>query len=313
MVPDQPNWSMVSSWIQRLAEAPVAERKELLEHLHGVLVAPWKWKLANDDRIIFVPTGSLYKVPFAALFDQASGKFLIEEHAVGIAPSASQFVAAVERDHRISAKALANVLLVGDPISSDTGQLPPLHGSAREIQFLSHLYGEHATRVLTRAQATPSRVLSLLGGADIAHLAVHAIGDFKDPMRSHLLLSPSGGRSGELSAHDLLRIHLSRTRLVVLAACGSNAGPMSESEGSFSLAYSFLATGVPAVVGSLWLIDDESTARLSILFHQELLHGSDALTALQAAQRKEIAANRPLSDWTWASFQVYGGVEERTP
>jgi CHAT domain-containing protein/tetratricopeptide (TPR) repeat protein len=315
IAPHQVGWPMISSWVQRLREPQIeeVERKALLEQLYGELVAPWKVELDDSDRIIFVPTGELYGVPFAALLDRVSGRFLIEDHAVGVAPSASEFVTAVERDRRMWARPLDSVLLVGDPVRSENHELPPLPGSAREIQSLGLLYHRLDAKILTREQATPRRVLASLGGADIAHLAVHAIGDSKDPMRSRLLLSSFGGDPGELSARDLLRVRLSRTRLVMLAACGSHAGPVSASEGSLSLGYSFLASGVPAVVGSLWMVDDQSTSRISVRLHQELLRGADALTALRTAQREEIARRQSLSNWTWASFQVYGGVEERAP
>ena len=312
MVPDQADWPVIASWIDRL-QSEALGRRVLLAQLFGQLVAPWKETLGEGDRIIFVPTGGLYGVPFAALIDRVSGRFLIEEHAVGVAPSASEFVNAVERDRRMWARPLDSVLLVGDPVRSGNHELPPLPGSAREIQSLGLLYRQLDAKILTREQATPRRVLASLGGADIAHLSVHALGDSKDPMRSRLFLSSFGGDPGELSTRDLLRARLSRTRLVMLAACGSHAGPVSASEGSLSLAYSFLTAGVPAVVGSLWLVDDQSTARLSLRFHQELLRGVDALKALRVAQREEIARRDPLSNWTWASFQVYGGVEERAP
>jgi CHAT domain-containing protein len=315
MSPHQADWQTISFWIQRLQESPgeEADHKALLGQLFGELVAPWKTDLDDSDRIIFVPTGDLYKVPFAALLDQVSGRFLIEDHAVGVAPSASEFVAAVERDHRRSARPAASVLLVGNPVRSSKEGLPPLPAAAGEIQSLKGIYRGRDVQVLTGAEATPGRVLAALGKADIAHLAVHAIDDFEDPTRSRLVLSPSKGDRGELSERELLRTRLSRTRLVVLAACGSHAGPISASEGALSLAYSFLAAGVPAVLGTLQVVDDESTARLSVRFHQELLRGADALSALRTAQREEIAARGPRSNWTWASFQVYGGVEEKVP
>ena len=54
MVPEQPSWPSIISWVQHLREAQVTEqeRTELLEQLYGVLVAPWKEKLKSDDRVI---------------------------------------------------------------------------------------------------------------------------------------------------------------------------------------------------------------------------------------------------------------------
>jgi CHAT domain-containing protein len=311
----QAAWTTVSALVERLrgfkAESHGTIRKTL-EELNRELVSPWKSELRAGDRIIFVPTRSLYRVPFAALIDPSSGRFLIQDHAVGIASSASQFIAALERDRSLSAKPLASVLLVGSPsgnrLSAD--QLPSLPGSAREIDLLSEVYRGLDTQVLIRSEATPTLVLSSLGQADIVHLSVHSLADNEDPGRSHLVLS---GTSGDLSARDILRLRLPRTRLVVMAACNTQAGPVSPSEGALNLSSSFLAAGVPAVVGSLWLVDDVSAARLSVRLHQELRRGADAMAALRTAQLSELATISGRADWTWASFQLFGGVAAREP
>jgi CHAT domain-containing protein/tetratricopeptide (TPR) repeat protein len=309
--PHQPDWASMASWIQRLRQpgAEETDRRALLKQLYEELVEPSKSELLEGDRIIFVPTRELYGVPFAALLDPISGRFLVQDHAVGVAPSASEFIAAIERDRQASARPPTRVLLVGDPILPMW--LPRLQGSLQEIDLLSQIYGEIDIWVLIQKSATPRRVLELIGKSDIVHMAVHSMEDREDPTHSRLFLSSSGSDSGELTTSGLVGLHFPRTRLVMLAACGSHSGRVSESEGSLSLAYSFLAAGVPAVVGSLWQVDDQATTRLSVRFHQELRNGSDALTALRAAQLQEIAAQPALTNWTWASFQVYGGVEER--
>src|SRR4029077_15609210 len=231
MAPRQGDWPTISSWIKRLQESSgeEADHKALLEQLFGELVAPWKKDLDDSDRIIFVPTGDLYKVPFAALLDQVSGRFLVEDHAVGVAPSASEFVAAVERDHRRSTRPAANLLLVGNPVLSKEEGLPTLPAATSEIESLKGIYRGRDIQVLTGAEATPGRVLAALGRADIAHLAGHAPHDFEERTRSALVLSPAKGDRGELSERVLLRAPLARTRLVGLAACGSHAGPVSAS------------------------------------------------------------------------------------
>ena len=315
--PVKPDWTSTSASARRLEEARTVEKlsKQLLENLHKELIEPWKGELRAGDRIIFVPTRDLFRVPFAALIDSISGRFLVQDHVVGIAPSASEFVAALERDRKVSARPIGTVLLVGDPSPSSESRsaFSRLPGSTQEILHLRHLYQELGTRVLTQAQATSGNVLDALGGSDVVHLSAHALKDPRDPARSGLVLSPSEADPGELTTRDLVGRRLPRTRLVVLASCGSNSGPVSESEGSLSLAHSFLTAGVPAVVGSLWLIDDRSTTRLSVRFHQELLRGTDALAALRTAQLAEIAESPALANWTWASFQVFGGVEARNP
>jgi len=244
------------------------------------------------------------------LIDPDSGRFLVQDHALGVASSASQFIAAVERDHKLSMEPLTSALLVGDPNpGTDLDVLPFLQGSAREIEDISEIYKGLDTRVLTRSAATPAHVLAALGSADIVHLSAHAEADLSDPGRSRFHLSPAGNAPGDLSVRDILRQRLQRTRLVVTAACDTQAGLVSASEGSLGLGSAFLTAGVPAVVSSLWKVDDYATARLFVHFHRELRRGADPLSALRTAQLQELGG----SNRTWASFEVFGGVAERKP
>lgn len=315
----QPAWASISATVQSMSRGQsgglLSDRSQSLEQLYRQLVEPATKDLRAGDRIIFVPTHSLYSVPFAALRAPGSGRFLVQDHEVGIAPSVSEFLAAVERDRRLSAKPIASTLLVGDPSFNrqSVPELPSMPGAEREIERLSTVYQGLDVRTLTRTAATPSRVLGSMGRYDIVHLAVHGQQNREDPTRAHLFLSSEGRESGELSSKDLVGTRLTRTRLVVLASCETQAGPVSESEGALSLAHAFLAAGAPAVLGSLWPVTDDSTQRLSVRFHQELLRGADALSALRTAQLEELSSHPNGPDWTWASFQVFGGVEARTP
>lgn len=310
----QPQWAKVFPLIEDLRNLRGGPAKRMvLAHLYQHLVAPWKHSLAGQERIIFVPARSLYNVPFSALLDSETDRFLIQDHVLGFAPSASEFLHAVEHDRRLAVPPLTQVLLVGDPVVDEL-QLPPLPGAKKEVHALKAVYSGVNVTLLTQAEATPSRVLSLLGESDVAHLAVHALGDRDDPDRAFLSLSPDGNCcSGALTTPDILGLHLVRTRLVVLSACETQVGRVSTSEGSLNLAYSFLAAGAPAAVGSLWQVDDQSTARLFVRFHQELRQGADAASALRMAQLEELANHPYEQHWTWASFQVLGGVVARNP
>jgi len=317
--PYQPPWGATSDWARVLSSGKLGDdpsSRHTMEYLYRDLVGPWKNKLKPGDRIYFIPTQSLYGVPFAALHDPATGRFLIQDHEIGVAPSISELFAAIERDRRASTRPISSVLLVGNPTqgirSKDSG-LGDLPAATQEIERIGLIYQGLDVRKLTRETATPRRVRELLGSSDIAHFAVHALDGAGNPAHSRLVLSSDGSSPGDLLADDILRLDLSRTRLVMLAACDTHKGPLSASEGSQSLAYSFLAAGVPAVVGSLWPVDDSATERLSIRFHRQLQSGADAITALRAAQLEELATGPNRSGWTWASFQVFGGVVARRP
>jgi CHAT domain-containing protein/tetratricopeptide (TPR) repeat protein len=314
----QPPWQTVAGLVRGLRAALAGGDSRVvrrpLEQLDQLLVEPWRVMLRSHDRIVFVPTRTLYEVPFAALRDRRSGRFLVEDHAIGVAPSASEMVEAAERDGQAAAaRPLSSILLVGDPALGGGREVgaSPLPGAAREVEQLAGIYRGLDPQVLQHAQATEPRVLAALLGSDVAHLAMHGVEGRRDPSRSRLLLAREHGRPGELAASTILRLRLRRTRVVVLAACDTQAGRVSASEGALSIAAAFLAAGVPAVMGSLWAVEDESTARVSVRFHRELVGGADALEALRAAQLAELATQAGKAEWTWASFEVLGGVAPR--
>ena len=75
-----------------------------------------------------------------------------------------------------------------------------------------------------------------------------------------------------------------------------------------SLSRSFLASGVPAVIASLWDVSDAASLRLLTELHRRLRSGEDPVAALRSAQLAQLAdpsivGGRPRS---WAAFQVVG-------
>ena len=82
-----------------------------------------------------------------------------------------------------------------------------------------------------------------------------------------------------------------------------------------SLARAFLATGVPAVVQSLWAVEDEPSSELLQIFHRHLRAGADPATALREAQlsflRRTEADRRDAS--AWGAFVLVGGGEPLLP
>ena len=100
-------------------------------------------------------------------------------------------------------------------------------------------------------------------------------------------------------------------RLVVLAACETAGGLVSTAEGPIGLARPFLASGVPAVVATLWRVEDDASRELFVRFHQAYRASGNPLRALNEAQRAALAAGPESRLSTWAAVQVYvGGVPD---
>jgi CHAT domain-containing protein len=100
-----------------------------------------------------------------------------------------------------------------------------------------------------------------------------------------------------LTLRDLLESdaqRLARLQLVVLSACQTAVTDVQELPNeAIGLFSGFLHTGVPAVIGTLWSVDEVSTALLMTRFYDLYLHGDpqeellphQPLTALRLAQR----------------------------
>jgi CHAT domain-containing protein len=144
---------------------------------------------------------------------------------------------------------------------------------------------------------------------DILHFAAHAVVGREAPQLSHLVLTPDGHSTGAVFASEIAQWRLPRTKLVILSGCSTGDGKLSATEGTSSLARAFFAAGVPAVVSSLWAIDDNDTADFFIAFHRRLAQGHPPVAALRETQIEWLGDGRapahPVA--SWAAFQLFGG------
>jgi CHAT domain-containing protein len=292
-----------------------ARVREISHGLYDVLIRPVVATIRDRTHWILFPDKELHLVPFALLADRDTDRYLIQDHYLAIAPSATLLVAVAGRQ-TLAQDETPSALVVGNP-SVDRSlfrDLPDLPGAEAEAAALHEIYP--SGRLLVGGQATKERFLNELGRYEVVHFAGHALPDPVAPLRSRLLLTPDpvDGDTGELRAETLYRSDFDDTRVVVLAACDTGSGRVSTAEGAISLARPFLAAGVSAVVATLWRIDDVASSELFVRFHREYRKGRDPVTALRAAQLALIEDGRPAihRPGVWAASQVYLGATLRT-
>jgi CHAT domain-containing protein/tetratricopeptide (TPR) repeat protein len=280
------------------------------ENLFDQLVRPWLDTVPPEERIVFVPDKVLHRVPFAVLKDHGTKQLLIEGHPLVVAPSATLYVRALERQRADRKTGRSHGLVIGNAVVDRAffSDLPSLEESEKEAQHVAEMTG---ARLLAGAAATKLAFLTQAPLADWVHFSGHALIDPRQPLSSKLVLTPEGeGDLGVLTAQEIYSLKLDRTRLVILAACDTGNEYIPGSEGATSLARAFLAAGVPTVVASLWSVDDRATSVLFDAFHQALAGNDapDAVDALRTAQLKMLrGANLDdRSPRAWAGFEVIG-------
>ena len=286
------------------------ELRSLTAELHRVLIAPFAANVEPESRVIFVPDKWLHFVPFAALFDTATKKFVVERFETGIAPSLQLYVESMTRYAQLKEPRTPAVLVVGNPaFDAQVMALPRLPGAEAEAHRVAELYtGVH---LLVGRQATKRALLQYAERSNVVHFAGHGIVRPDAPLLSHLVLAPDErGASGVITAQELFDIRLPKTRLAILSGCHTAGGRLSDTEGASSLARALFAAGVPSVVASLWAVDDESTADFFAAYHRRLSRGDDPTEALRRTQLDWVAQDK--GDWqgfsTWAAFALFGAT-----
>jgi CHAT domain-containing protein len=261
-------------------------------------------------RIVIVPDGPMHALPLPALRNPDTGSFLTEEAIVEIGGSSAVYRYSRRRDRELVLNEEPTVLLIGDPAFDPknpvAGTLPRLRGARAEVNRIAAEYGSGVTPLID-TEATIDAFFAEARTKTIVHFAGHAIVNPGFPSRSVLLMANTAKDGGTLYAADLLtRLSVDRTKLVVLAACSSAGGLPIGLEGVGPLVRPIIAARVPAVVGSLWPVNDATAADVFVSFHASYGKGEDAAAALRTAQVRLIRSGDRKSVYAWAPYQVIG-------
>jgi CHAT domain-containing protein len=267
--------------------APADDVRAASSSLDTLLIAPVRAQLAGAGELVIVPDGRLFAVPFAALYDVKSRRYLMEDADISFAPGVSSLSGPTPN-------LLTPALIVGDPPASR----PKLRGSRDEAEQLASLYrgtllvGDGATRAAFIDAARQSALIHFTGHADSASAG-----------SGGALLLAGGDALGE---NEIAGMRLEQHPLVVLAACGTFRGDPMHVAGMSSLSRAFLIAGARAVVGTLWEVEDDDAAILFLRFHESLRAGVSPARALRDAQRAMLHSSDPrfAHPATWAPVEL---------
>ncbi len=302
----------VEAYLQALVQRqPSAEVNAKSQALYQWLIQPIAGYLKAGHHLVFVPDGLLTSFPFSALVQPDSQRYLVEDYAVSVSPSASLFAELLQRGQAFRTRPSKSLLAVSNPAFDHRlfPRLADLPGAGNEARDLKPFYAH--TDQLAGAGATKTAVSQAVKQYDVLHFAAHSLANAREPFLSSLVLaSTSAGQAESLwPAHEIFRLRLPRTRLVILSSCNSLISRPSGGNSLGGLAQAFLGAGVPTVIGSLWEVRDESTSALLTAFHRhwrlDKVNTGEALrrAQLELLHGKRAAWRHPLY---WAAFHVMG-------
>ena len=120
----------------------------------------------------------------------------------------------------------------------------------------------------------------------------------KDARRCHLQDKP-----------DPYQVFMNRAVNNQGLACESAGGRILSGEGVLGLCGAFLSAGIPAVVATLWPVDDRTTAELMTVFYEELARGETVARSLRRAQMAIRQGHETGNPFFWAGFVLVGDGE----
>ncbi|WP_237269656.1 CHAT domain-containing protein [Synechocystis sp. CACIAM 05] len=311
---------------QTLREAPLenvsleriaSKTNTPLQQLHQILIEPIADLLPRNptEKVIFMPQGALFGVPFPALQDK-EGTYLLEKHTILTSPSIQVLAQTAQQNQRIAQqnKADHQPLIVGNPYPYPQG-LASLENARQEAIDIANLLG---TQPLLGQKATKAQVLAQMPKADILHFATHASFNDQNGIQSAIYLTAEPGAPddglfqtpGRITAEEIFNQFENNplnASIAVLSACDTGQGEIT-GDGVIGLSRSLIAAGAPSVLVSLWSVNDASTKTLMTEFYRQWqTERVDKATALRNAMLK-LKEQYP-EPYYWGAFTLIGEAD----
>jgi CHAT domain-containing protein/Tfp pilus assembly protein PilF len=326
--------------LRRFEPAARHQDAEAAAELVDLLLGPVASQL-EARRLVIVPDGALFYVPFEALPlpRQAAStpqdlpkRYLLDRYEIVYLSSAS--VLATQRRAAVEPRPAGHTLAVladpvfdpSDPRLSGREKAPGrargrargggprferLPATRQEAEALAALAAPGEVLKALGFEATRSRVLGeSLSPYRFIHFATHGVIDTETPALSALVLSlydrEGRPREGFLSLRDIYGLRLN-AELVVLSGCRTALGRQMRGEGLWGLTRGFLAAGARRVLATLWRVEDRAAAELMRRFYSALWReGLTPAAALRSAKLSLRRERRWRDPHFWASFVLEG-------
>ncbi|NES84881.1 MAG: tetratricopeptide repeat protein, partial [Moorea sp. SIO2B7] len=316
----------------------ISQVKKAARELEQAILAPIQAQIGNRNHLIISPDGALNLIPFEALVDH-NNQFLIENFSFTYLTSGrdvlrfpvqarSQQPPVLIADP-IFGKPGETVELPQNPTRSGNlkqKNFPPLPGTRDEAEAISQILpqtdlwlGRKATEAVIKQVNRPSILHIATHGFFEGNQRVDSLVQDNPLLQSRLTLLNSGlvlagfqvdqsgnladlVQDGVLTALEASGLNLYGSELVVLSACETGRGELSQGEGVYGLRRALVLAGSQSQVISLWQVNDQSTKELMVSYYQKLNQGLGRSEAMRQAQL-EMQQNKTYEHpYFWAAF-----------
>lgn len=335
---------LVDNYSTALKENDSRRLRRFGKRLYEALILPLERRISENQTIIFAPDGTPATIPFESFIidwkESGQPVYLVEKYRIKYIQSAS--VLSILREHYHRDGKSKRFIGFGDPVYDyesfkrnnlehgtpnpvrrdnlleihrgkyhrEGGKLVRLKGSGEEVETIAGLFKNENQRSVLRLRAAAAEENAKAPGMkdfDFIHFACHGI--LADSFQSLVLSQRPPEKSSEdgyFTLNEIMNCDYN-AKLVVLSGCETGSGKMGRAEGVTGLTRAMMYAGTPAVVASLWKVDDRATKELMVIFYRNMLEKNmDKVEALRQAKLELLKTQAFSSPYFWSAFIMYG-------
>jgi len=325
------------------------EKKEYLNsanQLYELLIKPVEHFLIDKRKLIIIPDGELYYVPFEALITEVntqsrndfskqnylinrfdisynySSTFVINRNNkslsandgkgfIGFAPifNGSPKAENIFRSQSIVSDSL-NRINNNFRFLSNKKKVKELPYSEIELKNIIALFEKTKEPALGYfyEEASKETFMSEARNYQFVHLATHSFVNPDKPQFSGIMFSQQNdlANSNGIIYSNEIYNLDLNADLVVLSSCESGIGKLIKGEGMMALTRGFLYAGADNIITSLWKVLDKSTSELMEDFYKHALNGTSYSNALREAKLEMIKNKKSSFPLNWSGFVLIG-------
>ena len=275
--------------------------------LYVQLIEPFQQILKHFKTLTILPNDVLHYLPFEVL--QTGNTLLIDMYNIQYANSLSLWYFLKSTPHQ--SKSNKNLLAAFAPqyglkgennVTLRGNRFEDLEGARMEAKKIANMVKGD---LYLNKEATIKNFMNQTAAYNIYHLAMHAVLDNSDYTKSGLVFN----ENALFDVSSFYSLYFPAD-LVVLSACNTGVGQLTEGEGLLNLSNALTYSGVRASVYSLWEVPDKETSEIMVSFYRYLETGTNKTEALANAKR-DFIKNNPLKahPYYWAGFVLNGDSE----
>ena len=296
---------------------PDSIKQKIYPHVYNAIWKPLSRYLRKNDIVYYAPKGMLNYIPLHSVIDEDS-VYLCDKYDLRVVSSTGILMHKNDLQRKYNEIVSYGDIIYDESFDTtkidtasiktylDRGRVQYLPYSKKEIISIASICKEkgYSNTIFSGANATEESTISLSEKEiGILHFATHTHIEKDRTLinpsaamdkvglclynANHTLTKPNetinSSRDGILTASEVSVLDLSNTDLVVLSACNTGLGDITN-DGVAGLQRGFKMAGVNSILMSLWPVDDAATYLLMTEFYRNYLDGKTKIESLREAQ-----------------------------